>query len=327
MAELTRRPGISEATLSALNIRHVTKEEAFDLLGQRFDGLYIPYGVYVDGKPFGRLRLDQPQDGRKYTQRINSGVHPYIPSLPGLETQDDLVIIEGEFKAIALCEAGFRAIGISGFYGFAHEGKLCVRLEKHLKEHSARRILFVGDNDTALNFQFSDAAMKLARLVDPVPVALPRIPLSMPKGADDCREKLGEEFAAWWAAAVAAAVPVPLKLKADLLAVELFKLAMPDLKSFDGIERAMVLQKLGKLASCLQPMARGELAELCKRGLGITKSTLQQAVALAMAEEDHPFEGKEEWKAVGRIIRSRGFLRRRGWRVLSPALTSGSGRA
>jgi len=262
VAELIQRPGISPDTLAALGIRHVTEAEASELIGQRNAGLYIPYGIYVDGKPFGRLRLDLPADGHKYTQRTGSGVHPYIPSLPGLESQDDLVIIEGEFKAIALCEAGFRAIGISGFYGFAHEGQLCPRLVNHLKDHSPRRILFVGDNDTALNFQFSDAAMKLAKLVDPVPVVLPRIPLSMPKGADDCREQLGPDaFPAWWAALVVAAVPVPLKLRADMLALELFKLAVPDLKRLTGIERSLVLQKIGKLASCMQAMARAELAQ------------------------------------------------------------------
>ena len=293
VAQMTRRPGISEATLTALDIRHVSEDEAFNLLGQRYSGLYIPYRVNVEGKPFGRLRLDQPQDGRKYTQRINTGVHPYIPSLTGLEAQDDLVIVEGEFKAISLCEAGFRAVGISGFYGFEHEGQLCLRLKKHLKEHPARRILFVGDNDTALNFQFSDAAMKLARLVDPAPLALPRIPLSVPKGADDCREKLGEGFPAWWTSVVASSVSVPPKLPADLLAVELFKLAVADLKMFSGVEWAQVLQKISKLASHLKPLARGGLAKLCKAEFGIAKSDLGQAAVLAMEKKDHKFTSKE----------------------------------
>jgi hypothetical protein len=31
----------------------------------------------------------------------------------------DLFIIEGEFKSLSLNEAGFPAVGISGFYGFA----------------------------------------------------------------------------------------------------------------------------------------------------------------------------------------------------------------
>lgn len=293
------RPGISAATLAALGICHVGADEAFELIGQRFAGLYIPYGVHVGGKPFGRLRLDRPEADRKYTQGADSGVHPYIPALPGLETQPDLVIVEGEFKAIALCEAGIRAIGISGFYGFMHEGEWCPRLAKHLKEHPPERILFLGDNDTALNFHFSDAAVKLAALASAVPVSLPRIPLSMPKGVDDCREQLGiEAFPSWWQSLVAAAVPVPVKLKADLLAVELFKLALTDLKTVSGVERALMLQRLGKLASCLQPMARGELADLCKRELAINKAALQQAAMQVLQEQSGPRTTREEWKTV-----------------------------
>ena len=62
-----------------------------------------------------------------------------------------MIIVEGEFKAIALCEAGVRAIGVAGLYGFMNEGRLCVRLEKHFAEYPAQRILFLGDNDTELN--------------------------------------------------------------------------------------------------------------------------------------------------------------------------------
>lgn len=293
------RPGISPGTLTALGIRHVGEAEAFELIGQRFAGLYIPYGIHADGRPFGRLRLDVPETDRKYTQRAGSGVHPYFPAMPGLDAQPDVVLVEGEFKAIALCEAGVRAIGISGFYGFAHEGAWCVRLSKHLEDHPARRILFLGDNDTALNFQFADAAVKLAALAGAVPVALPRIPLSMPKGADDCRAQLGAEaFAPWWQSLVAAAVPVPEKLKADLLAVELFKFAMPELKAVSGVERALMLQRLGRLASCLQPMARGEMADLCKSELGINKSVLHQAAVLALQQDSAPLVTKDEWKGV-----------------------------
>ncbi len=292
------RPGISAATLARLDIRHIDEAKAFELVGQRFAGLFIPYGVHVDGKPFGRLRLDKPTDDRKYTQRAGSGVHPYFPALPGLEAQPDLVIVEGEFKSIALCEAGVRAIGISGFYGFQHEGELCPRLVRHLADHPAQRILFLGDNDTALNFQFADAAVKLVGLVN-VAVALPRIPFSMPKGVDDCREQLGAEaFTEWWQSLVAAAVPVPPKLRADMLAAELFKTALPELKTISGVDRALMLQKLGRFAACLHPMARNEIADQCKVALGINKSVLQQAAAAAMAESEVPRTTKEEWKAA-----------------------------
>ena len=44
------RPGISAATLAKLGIRHIEEAEAFELLGQKFAGLYIPYGIHVEGK-------------------------------------------------------------------------------------------------------------------------------------------------------------------------------------------------------------------------------------------------------------------------------------
>jgi len=297
--EALTRPGVSTGTLAALDIRHVSENEALELVGQKFAGLYIPYGIHVDGRPFGRLRLDVPQADRKYTQRVDSGVHPYFPKFPELQTQPDLVIVEGEFKAIALCEAGFRAIGLGGFYGFMHKEKLCPRLVNHLKEHPAGRILFLGDTDTTFNFQFSDAAIKLLGLLGGVPVVLPRIPLAMPKGVDDCREHLGNgAFPPWWQSLVAAALPLPADLRADMLALELFKLAAPEIKQFTGIERARVLQKLGKLASCFHPIARGELATLCKKELGINKSVVQQAAIAAIQTTTQPFSAKSEWAAM-----------------------------
>lgn len=311
-SKVPERPGISSDSLKKLGIRRINAIEALNLIGQNFAGVYIPYGIHIDGKPFGRLRLDVPQADRKYTQKTGTGTHPYIPAWPDQDGQPDLVIVEGEFKAIALREAGVRAIGISGFYGFASDGVLCERLKSHLKDHPAKRILFLGDNDTAVNFQFSDAAVKLAKLADPVPVLLPRIPFSMPKGVDDCREKLRDEFPTWWSQQFAKAIPVPLKLKPDLLAVELFKIALPDLKAIAGVERSLLLQKIGKLASCLQAMARAELAELCKSGLGIAKSTLQQAAAQAMEKEGNPLMGKEEWKAVAELYGEAMFFSKDG---------------
>ena len=57
------------------------------------------------------------------------------------------------------------------------------------------RVYFLGDADTALNFEFSREAVKLARaLPDGVELRLPRIPFGGPNGIDDCREEFGGEF-------------------------------------------------------------------------------------------------------------------------------------
>jgi hypothetical protein len=51
------RPGISPAMLTKLGIRRVTEVEALELVGQRHAGIYIPYGVSVEGQPFGRIPM------------------------------------------------------------------------------------------------------------------------------------------------------------------------------------------------------------------------------------------------------------------------------
>ena len=55
------------------------------------------------------------------------------------------------------------------------------------------KIVFVGDSDTSLNYRFSIAAVNLAKLVAPIPVLLPRLPLNGPKGIDDVREAVSHE--------------------------------------------------------------------------------------------------------------------------------------
>ncbi len=57
-ASLPARPGIANATLQRLGIRSVSPEEAKSLVGQSFACLFIPYGVRVQGRPFGFLCLD-----------------------------------------------------------------------------------------------------------------------------------------------------------------------------------------------------------------------------------------------------------------------------
>ena len=110
------RPGISSAFLKAQDIRHVDAVEAESLLGFRprnnGSGIWIPYHdsfkpgpLIVNGRPFGRLRLDKPTTGAKYLSPKEGGAQLYVPINAG-PFGKQLVIAEGEFKANALCEAG-----------------------------------------------------------------------------------------------------------------------------------------------------------------------------------------------------------------------------
>jgi hypothetical protein len=113
------RPGIQNATLAKLKIVHVGPIEAYKRTGTEHSGLIIPYpDITVMGKEYCRLRYDNPPDPeKKYHQPWLSGIHNYIQ--PGLTLKDGaLILVEGEFKAISLTEAGFPAVGTSGFYSW-----------------------------------------------------------------------------------------------------------------------------------------------------------------------------------------------------------------
>ncbi len=63
-------------------------------------------------------------------------------------------------------------------------------------------------------------------------------------------------------------------------------------------DRALALQKLGRFAACLQPMARSEFAVLCKNELGVNRTVLQQVAMQSLHSQTQPLTAKEEWKTV-----------------------------
>ena len=206
------RPGVSSTTLEAAGVRSVTPGESSAALGYAEEGLLIPYRTLggetfeVNGRAFARLRLKSPTaGGPKYLSPAKSGCHAYFP--PGLKQLLKagcvLGIVEGEFKAMALVEAGFPCVGIGGISSAcpkdeAGNPQLLPALSAVIAEARPSRLAFIGDNDTALIPDFSREALKLAGLVS-VPVVLPRIPLDAPgKGPDDLRSAWGSEFNAKW---------------------------------------------------------------------------------------------------------------------------------
>jgi len=191
------RPGISAETLFRAGVRHVGADEAFTLCGMRASGIWIPYfyingnPIVIDGKPYGRLRLDNPRQDQKYHQESGSGCHPYMPSmLNGKWIQgQELFLTEGEFKTLALSESGYQTIGLPGFYGYS-DGEILPELAEALDFLKPSSVLFIGDSDTCFNFRFPVAAVRLAKLIAPIPLMLPRLPLTGPKGVDDVKETL-----------------------------------------------------------------------------------------------------------------------------------------
>lgn len=283
---MSLRPGISDETITRLGIRRVTDVEAKVLTGVAKSGIYIPFkGVMCFGGAYGRLRLDSPIGDMKYHQRKGSKVHNYIQE--GLTLHNgDLILIEGEFKAISLTEAGFPAVGTSGLHSWGKKVKriaglpledrdetdvidkktaksganteeiflvLHREIQALITKLSPQRVIYVGDPDTALNLSFGDAMSKFANLL-PCPLALVRIPYDAPhgKGVDDIRESMGQEaFATWFQEALSAATVIAPKTPQEAIISALIERERPTFSGLMGGKKDKAIDQLSKLYASL----------------------------------------------------------------------------
>ena len=163
-----------------------------------------------------------------------SGAQLYVAPCGPFEKE--LVVCEGEFKGLSLCEAGIPAVAVGGVSSAMTGGKLIADLEKLLSKFPAiRTVYFLGDADTALNFEFSREAVKLARaLPEGVSLRLPRIPIGGPNGIDDCREEFGGEFLEFWKGIKTEAIEVEAKSEASTIAAELIVPAVGGHREVEG---------------------------------------------------------------------------------------------
>ena len=215
-------------------------------LGFKSKGYLIPYHDYEgnpildNGKPFYRVRLDEAKgtNGKqKYDQLKGTKLHLYIPKalkklLKKYGTIDYVVVVEGEKKANALCEAGIPAVGIGGFQGHRTDGKLIPELEELIKLLNLKVIFYLGDTDTSHNSLFAKAAVDFANYTN-VKILLPRIPLNLPKGIDDVKAELADKFADFWTDIAASAIEVRPETDAQELALALLRREAPHVLEFD----------------------------------------------------------------------------------------------
>lgn len=223
------RPGVSDGFLAAAGCHHVGGEECLNLYGFRAEGIAIQFhaldgNTVMDGdKPFARVRLYEPNESQKYYQRRDSGTHVYVPhTFRDAPHRSTLFVTEGEFKSLALAEAGFAAIGLCGINGAMRSMDGELRLQPELVEvfehHKPARVVFVGDSDTVLNSDFAREASKLREaifatkrfnFIEELCVAV--CPLDGPKGIDDVRGTNSEQFGALFGALVESAFLIPSK--------------------------------------------------------------------------------------------------------------------
>lgn len=123
-----RSSGLSDATLATAGIRSASEEEARAKLRRRekvSPGIEFPYTA-LNGEPgFSRFKLDTPPVGKngrpcKYLSPIGAPNRLYLaPTLPQEILKDvsrDLLVTEGEKKALKAIQEGFSCIGLAGVW-------------------------------------------------------------------------------------------------------------------------------------------------------------------------------------------------------------------
>jgi Domain of unknown function (DUF3854) len=291
MSDYPTRPGISHATLVAAGIRYSDYPEP--------RSIEIPYWT-EEGEltNFKRWRLPNRADGKKYHQETGTTQYVYHP--PGYFhgtdivvlairfglTIDDIVLPEGEFKTLSLLEAGVWAIGLPSFgvYNRDENGnrQLLRDLQVTFGKEKPGRSFYLGDSDTATNFEFSRNAEFLASAANPAKVFLPRIPFNQPKGIDDCKEKLGAEFDAFFTSLIRDAIELPRKISAPSIALILLEREAAALKALNGVEREKQFQWIVRLCGAAQAYDNSQetirLCKLAREIIGLNATELKAAI-------------------------------------------------
>ena len=271
MQQSIKRPGI--INLESFGVRH--SANPLNEVGISDSGLLIPFPHVVDG--FHRLRLDRPTGDKRYHQRAGSSPHVWLPPTPN---KGDLIIVEGEFKAMALCEAGYHAAGMSGFYGCMVDGRIHPELVPHITE----TVYMLGDGDTALNPAWADAVLQFRKALSVrTHLRCPRLPYcgTRGKGVDDIRESFfrdGDSFRTWFDQVLNSSVEIGVKAKREDLVVRFAVLAESGIRAATDDARDIAQRKLVDCGRACGPLGQERLGRVAKEALGIASGTWRRAM-------------------------------------------------
>lgn len=287
-----KRPGISNNVLISAGIRYSDYPEP--------GSIAIPYWT-AEGEITGFTRYRRP-DGSpngKYYQEPDSEVYAYYapgffrrhPDIPFRLAANSIVLVEGEFKCLSLLEEGVPAIGIPSFIVYMRDENGNRRLLRDLQVSFSREkpavIYYLGDSDTATNFEFSRQAAFLASAAYPAKIMLPRIPIDQPKGIDDCKEALGEKFGEFFTDLIKDAISLDRKSDATSLALLLLERGHERIAALKGMERERQYDRIVKMVGAAQRVgetnATARLRKLAAKIIRISESELKKAIRI---EED-----------------------------------------
>ena len=202
--------GLTDETIKAAGIYSESRPDALGaILGWEYSpkklvpAIVIPY-IDADGRnSYCRAKPDRPRKSRKdgkpvkYESPRGQPNRIYLP--PGVagsigDPRAEIVITEGEKKALASTQAGFSAIGLVGVWGW--KPKRSERLLPALEEISwhNRPVRIVFDSDVADKPEVQEAESRLAKLLKDrgAKVLVCRLP-DGPPGADGKPAKMGAD--------------------------------------------------------------------------------------------------------------------------------------
>ncbi|GEA15556.1 hypothetical protein E308F_18000 [Moorella sp. E308F] len=151
--KLMTESDIPPALADAAGLYWVTAEEASRMTGVHVEsgGIAIPYPGEPDG--FVRVRLDRPKGDMKYVSPRRAGCRLYVP--PGADmTAPEVVITEGEKKALCAVNNGINCFGVSGIDSWRERSAVGEQLPpdeallgRLKRDWGGQRVVLVYDSD------------------------------------------------------------------------------------------------------------------------------------------------------------------------------------
>lgn len=147
------KSGLTKAEMLKLGMHSISAKEASQLFGKAVEGYIIPYdGDFIRMKILSYSSKFGEQPSGKYTQPSNSVNKLYLPAIGKTDwakaaknTNDVLLITEGEKKAAAACKAGYHCIGLGGVWLFKNKQGVLKDWDQFVL--TGRTVLIVYDSD------------------------------------------------------------------------------------------------------------------------------------------------------------------------------------
>ncbi len=175
-----RDSGLSDETILKSGIVSVSKEAAEEYLGYQAMSpcMVFPYLPLKGDDPYYRLKPEKPiyygsGGKRKYLARKNGGNRLYLPPYDDVDAvlddiEHDLIITEGEKKALKAYQEGYTAIALAGVWSWREKTGSGTGETKAIKEldcfmWAKRTVYIVFDSDAAENEDVKNAENALAK--------------------------------------------------------------------------------------------------------------------------------------------------------------------